>query len=187
MTCVVGAARRSAALAVSLFGLASAAPGQSDGLFSPAGPERVGAASTVAAATVDDTALRHRLVTIDFGMLDRVHAAATRPNSPPGPLTLNLFDGASHELIVDMAEPTFSGGYAISGRIAGDPQGSATLVVNGPTVAGSVRTTTGTWRISPAGGGHYEITEIDPSKTEDTCGTAATLGAGPPHEPRRRP
>jgi hypothetical protein len=187
MTCVVGATKLSAALAVSLFAAASAVSGQSGGLFSPAGPERAGAAVSAAAAAVDETALRHRLVTIDFGMLERVRAAAARPNPAPGPgpLTLNLFDGASHELIVDMAEPTFSGGYSVSGRIAGDPPGSATLVVNGPAVAGSVRTTTGTWTISPAGGGRYAITETDPSKMQDACGTPPA-GARPPHEPRRR-
>ena len=165
--------------------LASAAVGQSGGLFAPLGPERTGAASAVGAVVADQITLRHRLATIDFGMLERVHATA-RPGSPPPALRLNLFDDASYEVIVDTVEPTFSGGYAISGRIAGEPTGSATLVVNGPTVAGSVRTIAGTWRISSVGGGRYAIGEIDPARAEGSCEVVAAPGVGLRNEPSGR-
>ena len=167
-------------VAFSAVALASAAAGQPVGLFIPAGPERLGSPSAAGTVTADRTVLRHRLATIDFGLLERVHAAAARPASPPPALTLNLFDGVSHEVVIDTVEPTFSGGYAISGRIAGEPPGSATLVVNGSTVAGSVRTMAGTWRISSTASGRYAIEELDPAEMEGSCEVVV------PHGPRGR-
>jgi len=175
---------RATSLALLLaFALASLAAGQPGELFAPLGPERLGSASSVGAGTVDQFTLRHRLARIDLRMLERVHAAVASSGLPPPALTLNLFDGVSYEVVVDMAEPTFSGGFAISGRIAGEPLSSATLVVNGPTVAGSVRTTAGTWRISSAGGERYVISEIDPAEIEGSCEVVAPEGAGHPNVP----
>ena len=64
-----------------------------------------------------------------------------------GSLHLNLFDDVSVTVIVEWTEPTFSGGYSLSGSLLGDPLGSMTLVVNGNRVVGSVE----------AGGQMYRI------------------------------
>jgi hypothetical protein len=45
----------------------------------------------------------------------------------------------------------------------------ATLVVNGATVAGSVRTSTGRYRIRSVDDGSFEITEVDESKLPEQC------------------
>ena len=132
-------------------------------------------------ALLDATTLRRRVVTMDLGRLQRPRAAATAlPRSPvqskatsprsgrrdaaPAAdeiLTLNLFEDAVFTGIVERTAPTFSGGYSISGRLVGDPLGTLTLVVNGETVAGSVRTLGGTYRIRSVGGGLYAISEVD--------------------------
>ena len=72
-------------------------------------------------------------------------------------LALNLFPDAEYEAIVDRTEKTFSGGYSLSGSLAGEPLASVTLVVNGTTVAGSVRTSQATYRIRSVGVGRYAI------------------------------
>ena len=88
---------------------------------------------------------------VDFGQLE---ATATE-------VTLNLFDDAVFDGIVEQAEPTFSGGYALSGRLAGVEFGTVTLVVNGGVVAGMVWTPEATYRVSPAGGGLHTISQVD--------------------------
>ena len=76
-------------------------------------------------------------------------------------LTLNLFDDASFTGLVEQVAPTFSGGYSLSGRLAGIEMGTMTLVVNGDVVAGTVRTPETTYRIRPAGGGLHAVSEVD--------------------------
>ena len=125
--------------------------------------------------------LRSRVVTIDLGQLDRAQAAVTDPpDQPPHPkavsprtdkrrtapppgttLILNLFDDTVVTGMVEQTAPTFSGGYSVSGRLVDDPLGSMTLVVNGETVAGTVRLPGETYHIRSVGGGLYAISEVE--------------------------
>ena len=169
---------------VSVFGLTWLAPpaveAQRSGLFSAVN----GASARLdspAPASLDATTLRRRVVTIDFGMLTRARAAASvlprppvhtkavsprsggrdRAPAPDATLTLNLFRDVVFTGIVDSTAPTFSGGYSLSGRLAGKALGTLTLVVNGKTVAGTVRTPGGTYRIRSAGDGLYAISQVE--------------------------
>ncbi len=90
-------------------------------------------------------------------------------SATPARLTLNLFDDVLFEGIVERRAPTFSGGYALSGQIVEDPTGTVTLVVNGETVAGTVRTVFGTYRIRSAGKGVVSIEEVDESRSPFDC------------------
>ena len=132
-------------------------------------------------SSLHPTVLRRRVVTIDLGRLQRARAAASvlpRPRvhskavSPrigkrdaapasDATLTLNLFRDVVFTGIVERTAPTFSGGYSISGRLVGKPPGTLTLVVNGETVAGTVRTLAGTYRIRTVGGGRYAVSEVE--------------------------
>ena len=146
---------------------ASDAVGQPSGLFRPV---------ELAAATVDPRlptlsdilTLRRRLVSIDFGQLaqtsDSPTAGSGFATARSGVLTLNLFDDASFTGLVERVAPTFSGGYALSGRLAGVEMGTMTLVVNGDVVAGTVRTPEATYRIRPSRGGLHTISQIDPAR-----------------------
>ena len=78
-----------------------------------------------------------------------------------GSLHLNLFDDVSVTVIVEWTEPTFSGGYSLSGSLLGDSLGSMTLVVNGNRVVGSVETRGQTYRIRSAGEGLSSIIEVE--------------------------
>ena len=172
-------ARFMAAVTVVLLGslLTATVEGQGDGLFSEVEPAALRTRRRASAST-DATTLRRRVVTMDLGRLQRARAAAlsrqpvrTKAVSPgsggrdavPTPdatLTLNLFEDVVVTGIVERTAPTFSGGYSISGRLVGKPLGTLTIVVNGETVAGTVRTLGGTYRIRSVGGGRYTISEV---------------------------
>ena len=68
--------------------------------------------------------------------------------------------------IVERTAPTFSGGYSLSGRLVGEPLGGLTLVVNGETVAGTVRTLGRTYQIRSVADGLYAISEVEPTPLE---------------------
>ena len=143
--------------------LTATVEGQDGGLFS-AVDSAVTRSRTRASVSTDAITLRRRVVTIDFGMLTHAHESTARQASPPATLTLNLFDDVVFTGIVERTSPTFSGGYAVSGRIDGVELGSLTLVVNGVVVAGTVRTPLATYRIRSAGGGLHAISQVDLSK-----------------------
>ena len=94
---------------------------------------------------------RRRLVSVGSGQLGDTIAE----------LALNLFDDATFTGLVVQAAPTFSGGYVLSGRLAGVENGTLTLVVNGNIVAGRVWTSEATYRMPPADGGFHAIQQVD--------------------------
>ena len=170
-------ARFMAAVTVVVLGslLTATVEGQGDSLFSEVEPAAL-RSRTRAFASTDATTLRRRVVTMDLGRLQRARAAALsgspvrtkavskrsdgRDAAPNATLTLNLFEDVVLTGIVERTAPTFSGGYSISGRLVGKPLGTLTIVVNGETVAGTVRTLGGTYRIRSVGGGRYTISEV---------------------------
>ena len=125
--------------------------------------------------------LRSRLVTMNLGQVQHARAAAaTAPGQPPQTrdtsgrtdkssvapapgtlLTLNLFDDVVVTGVVEWTAPTFSGGYSVAGHLVEEPLGTLTLVVNGETVAGTVRTLGETYQIRSVGGGLYTISEVE--------------------------
>ena len=161
--------RCSTALAVALLTAVAAgeAAGQPGGLFREVAPAGAVAGPDLSGVSESIT-LRRRVVAIDFGQLTPpADAAAAVPgavSAPSGVLTLNLFDDASFTGLVQSVAPTFSGGYSLSGPLAGVEMGTMTLVVNGEVVAGTVRTPEATFRIRPAGAGLHAVSEIDPSR-----------------------
>ena len=142
---------------------AGEAVGQPGGLFRAVAPAGVAAVPDSQTST-DSLTLRRRLVSIDFGQLTPPLDAAAAAVAPAGVLRLNLFDDASFTGLVESVAPTFSGGYSLSGRLAGVEMGTVTLVVNGEVVAGTVRTPEATYRIRPAGAGLHAVSEIDPAR-----------------------
>ena len=144
------------------------AAGQPGGLFREVASPAAVAGRDVSAVS-DSITLRRRLVAIDLGQLTPpADAAAAAPEgvqaAPSGVLTLNLFDNASFTGLVQSVASTFSGGYSLSGPLAGVEMGTMTLVVNGDVVAGTVRTPEVTYRIRPAGAGLHAVSQIDPSR-----------------------
>ena len=136
----------------------------------------------------DETTLRSRVVTVDLGQLRRAQAAVAQPSgqfrqagdaswpastteSVPAPdttLTLNLFNDTVVTAIVERTAPTFSGGYAVSGRLVEEPLGTLTMVVNGARVVGTIRTPAGTYRIRSAGAGLATVNKVEEPPFE--CG-----------------
>ena len=150
-------------LAASL--LAGEAAGQPGALFLAAESAATAAAARGLQSADDPLALRRRLVSIDFGQLaPPADTARPGPSAAAGVLQLNLFEDASFTGLIESVAPTFSGGYSMSGRLAGVEMGTVTLVVNGAVVAGTVRTPEATYRIRPAAGGLHAVSEVDLSR-----------------------
>ncbi len=123
----------------------------------------------------DGIAKRSRVASIDSGALDRVRAALAG-GSEPTAVRLNLFDDVSVDSFIERTAPTFSGGYSLSGHLVDDPPGSVTLVINGETVVGTVRTISGTYRLRSLGKDVLAIVEMDESRIPFDC---QTEGPGP--------
>ena len=168
---------------------------QADELFAPV-------QGVPCSAPLDDLTLRQRLVRIDFEQLQRARTATTRRqsadtntasqraarrSSAPGAsasVTLNLFDDVVVRGVVERTAPTFSGGYSRSGGIVGEPLGSVTLVVNGETVAGTVRLPGATYDIESVGEGRYAIRQIEEPPLQ--CAVPETeTGVGSPDQSDR--
>ena len=122
----------------------------------------------------DEMAKRRRVASIDFGMLDRVRGAVVGGSAA---VRLNLFDDVSVDSFIEWTAPTFSGGYSLSGHIVGDPPGSVTLVINGETVVGTVRTISGTYRLRSLAKDVLAILEVDESMIPFDCQTEVSSQA----------
>lgn len=128
-----------------------AQPGTPPGIFLDAGPVGMAAAPT---------ALRARLVHVDFSALD---AARVRVGvGERALLGFNLFDDTQMSAIIDETEPT-SSGYALLGRLEDDELSSVTLAVNGSIVAGYVVSARGAYEIRSAGRDLTVIRHVPPA------------------------
>ena len=144
-----------------------AVPFPSGSLFQAIAPRMRGSASRPAGGLADQATLRRRQVSVDIGKLARVLEGGSTV------LRLNLFDDVALTGIIERRTPTYSGGYALSGRLAGVAEGRVTLVVNGSVVAGTVRLPGATYRIRPAGAGRHAIIQVDPSQLPQGCETVS--------------
>ena len=160
-----------ATLALSLLATSAAvaSEGLPDGLFDAVDSHLMTVPEATSVA-FGEPSVRQRFVSMDIAHLDRIQRIAAS-RSEQSILHLNLFDDATFVGIVDSTAPTFSGGYSLSGRMAGRPRSSITIVVNGDTVAGSVRDMDGTYYIRSAGNGLYAISEVDASNLTFSCET----------------
>ena len=130
-------------------------------------PNGRAATSPQSAGALARATLRWREVSIDIGRLASVSDGGSVA------LRLNLFDDVVLTGMIDRRTPTYSGGYALSGRLAGVAGGSVTLVVNGSVVAGTVRYPGATYRIRRASSGRHAIIQVDPSQLPQECETVS--------------
>ena len=152
-------------LAVLLVGMAAAQSPAND-LFKDIDVEATspGPVTSQPAVLPEDTlavprgALRSRLVEVDHERLDALRQGI--PVRPGDPQTLNLFDDVSLEVVFERVVPAVSG-YALHGRLLGVESGTATLVVRGRIVTGTVNTPGSRYTIAPAGAGLHAIAELD--------------------------
>ena len=113
--------------------------------------------------------LASRFAGIDFGQFDPSLETVSSPlgvdevrRLAPRTVALNLFDDATFTGRIEHVEPTASG-YAFWGGIDGVEMGTMTMVVNGDTVVGAVRTPQTVYTITTIDSGSYVIRQIDES------------------------
>ena len=110
-------------------------------------------------------ATQSRLMPVDVSRLDAARTEVLREAAAM--LPVNLFDRWS--CVIERAEKTGTG-YALSGRVAGRPLSSVTIVVNGEVVAGMVNADGETWHVRSRGAG---VVEIRKSEGPFRCGAGA--------------
>ena len=141
----------------------AAVPAPGGSLFRTVSPTERGAAWQRSGSVLDRATLRRREAGVDFqslaGVVEGERAA----------LRLNLFDDLVLTGIIERRTPTYSGGTALTARLAGVPEGRMTLVVNGSVVAGAVRLPGAIYRIRPVGEGSHAILQVDPSLLPWEC------------------
>ena len=120
---------------------------------------RQGLRSTTRIPTRGGETVRHREVHVDFARLDTVKAAIDA--GEPATLNLNLFDDVGFKAVSLRVAPTASGGYSLAGGLDRE-LGTATLVVNGRHLLGTVRTPSATYAIDTVNGSCH-IRQVDSS------------------------
>ena len=118
--------------------------------------------------------LRSRVAEVDLGQLESARLGVEGRRQVR--LGLNLFADAAFEALFERSAPTASG-YTLTGRLEGDPLGTAVLAVNGEWVAGQVWGTQGRYFIHPLGGGVAALRQMDPSAPVH-CGVGEDLAEG---------
>ena len=153
-----------AAGALAVLIAASAAAGQPADLFINADETVAADAAAIPAdgPAPDSFILQQRLVHINYAAAAQVRAAEASEAAPT--IRLNMFRDADFMVRFDRVEPTFSGGYSLSGNLVGEAGGSMILVVNGEHVAGTVRAPGGLYRIRPGPDGQHILSQINPLK-----------------------
>ena len=141
----------------------AAIPAPRGSLFRSIAPNERGTPSQRAGGVLDRATLRRREVSVNFRTLARV------ADGERTALRLNLFDDLVLMGIIERRTSTYSGGYALSGRLAGVPEGTVTLVVNGRVVAGTVRFPGATYSIRSSGAGRHVVLQVDPSQLPQGC------------------
>lgn len=137
-------------------------------------------------------AIRTRIVRIDLEALAEMRRGLLLPDRDPG--TLNLFDDTEFDVIFEKSVPAVSG-YALQGRLLGVESGTATFVVRGQTVTGTVTTPNARYTITPGADGTHVITEVDgtrapagePVPPEDSPDDVSENQAATPTRGNRRP
>ena len=118
--------------------------------------------------------LRSRVAEVDLGQLESARLGVEGRRQVR--LGLNLFADAAFEALFERSAPTASG-YTLTGRLEGDPLGTAVLAVNGEWVAGQVWGRQGRYFIHPLGGGVAALRQMDPSAPV-RCGVGQDLAEG---------
>lgn len=155
------------AVAMSFAGIGVAA--QDGGLFKPVEEvpaeaqeeSRPALRSTTRIPTRGGDTIRHREARVDFARLAAVKADLEAGRAAT--LELNLFDDVVYNAVDLRMAPTSSGGYSLAGRLEGVLFGTATLVVSGEIVKGTVRAHSGTYTIDVVEGAVCHIRLVDPS------------------------
>ena len=157
---------------------------RTDGLFTAA--ENVFEAGTPAeevfepGTTAERGTIRRRTIRRRTVRLDAEQLAAAR--QPGARLTLNLFDDATFQGVVERVRPTRGAGYVITAQLSDAGWGEMMLAVNGRAVSGTVETSRGSYTIRSEGSDRLVIREIDPSLAP-LCGTPSPPAAENPLSP----
>lgn len=106
--------------------------------------------------------LRSRSVVPDFDALSVEELARGEPRRTARALHVSLFPDTPFTLVLDAVRRDGAGSTVWTGRVAGDPAGSAVIAVNGGAMTVSIESGGRRFVVRPAGSGLHEAVEVDP-------------------------
>ena len=129
-------------------------------------------------ATAAESGLPKRNVRIDLERLAGIHGDIVARRGAP-PVVLNLLEDVRFQAVFEDAAPTLWG-YSLSGQLQDERFGTATLVVHGDIVAGTVRTPTATYSIRSLGVGVHIVEQVEPTTLDEIDGIMPPSSVVPP-------
>jgi hypothetical protein len=105
--------------------------------------------------------LRERDITLDLQVLQVLKDAAARPHPR---VTVEFFDGNSHELDITSTVSRFNDTSVIRGSFKPPSRGDFTLVATGNLLLGSLQVGDRFYKTEHAGNGRLKLFELDPRK-----------------------
>ena len=105
--------------------------------------------------------LREREIVIDLQLLHTLKDAAARPHPR---ITVEVFDGASHELDITSTVSRINDTAVIRGTFKPPSQGDFTFVVSGNLLIGTMQLGHRLYKTEHIGNGRLQLLELDPDK-----------------------
>jgi hypothetical protein len=105
--------------------------------------------------------LRDREITLDLPLFQVLKDAGARPHPR---ITVELFDGANHELDITSTVSRSNDSAIIRGTFKPPSRGDFTFVVNGSLLVGTIRLGDRLFKTEHIANGRLRLLEIDPEK-----------------------
>lgn len=113
-----------------------------------------------APATRKPWVLRDRAIALNPQSLQTLKDAAARPHPP---VSIELFDGARHELDISSTVSRINDSAVIRGLLKNTPHGDFTFSINGSVMAGTIHVGDRLFTIEHVSNGHHRLLELDPA------------------------
>jgi hypothetical protein len=105
--------------------------------------------------------LRDREIVLDLSLLQILKDAGARPHPR---FTIELFDGASHELDITSTVSRINDSAVVRGTFKPPSRGDFTFVVNGSLLVGTMQLGDRLYKTEHIANGRLRLLEIDPEK-----------------------
>jgi len=105
--------------------------------------------------------LRDREIALDLPLLQVLKDAGARPHPR---ITIELFDGANHELDITSTVSRSNDSAVIRGKLTPPSKGDFTFVVNGNLLVGTMQVGDRLYKAEHIANGRLRLLEIDPEK-----------------------
>ncbi len=131
----------------------------------------------------DPAVIRSRRVIVNFEVMEKARYPIPYDAATAGHLTLNLFDDAIFNAVMDRVELNRNGSYTWVGHLETVAYSHVFLVVYENVLVGKISTPTTVYQVAYSGDGVHTITQFDPTHFPDEAQPLVAPAAEPPTYP----